>query len=75
MKKKVILKDILEVTLTESKKSVKNLTDRQVSDLVIKLNKIKEIVDNESNTRFTTKLEEKVDQEFNDIEIETEDEV
>lgn len=75
MKKKVILKDILEVTLTESKKSVKNLTDRQVSDLVIKLNKIKEIVDNESNTRFTTKLEEKVDQEFNDIEIETENEV
>ena len=75
MKKKTILKDILNVTITEAKKSVKELTDRQLTDMVTKVNKLYELVSSESNARFTTKLEAEVDQEFDNIDLEDSDEV
>lgn len=65
-------KDILKVTITDSKKSVKNLTDKQLDSMISKLNRFLEIASDESNLRFAAKLEA---DELVDNEIEEEDEV
>ena len=74
MKKEVNLKDVLLVTVTEARKSVKNLTDKQVTNIMAKLNKLTEIVGDESNSRFAIQLEAEADQVVED-EIDETDEV
>lgn len=68
MKKTVILKDVLSVTLTEARQSVRNLTDKQIEALVTKLSKLNGIVTEESNIRFANKLvaEEELDNTIED---------
>lgn len=65
---KTELKNVLTVTLTEAKKTVKTMSDKQIANMVEKLNKLLAIVIAESNKRFEAKLEEEADAEIENAE-------
>lgn len=64
------LKDVLKLTLVNSRKEVKNLTNKQVDRLVEKLSKLYEIAQTESNNRYTAKLKEEAEAELENEEDE-----
>lgn len=70
---KTELKNVLTVTLTEAKKAVKTMSDKQLTNVIDKLNKLSAIAIAESNKRFEEKLEEEADAEIEDLIEETED--
>ena len=70
---KTELKNVLTVTLTEAKKTVKTMSDKQLTNVTDKLNKLSAIAIAESNKRFEEKLEEEADTEIEDATEETEE--
>jgi len=63
---KIELKNILSITLTSAKSQVKELTDSQIKNLITKLNKLSDIVRNESDKRYEAMLIEDAEQELED---------
>lgn len=70
---KTELKNVLTVTLTEAKKTVKTMSDKQLTNVIDKLNKLSAIAIAESNKRFEEKLEEEAEPEIEDATEETEE--
>lgn len=52
------MKDLIKLTLTAAKKDVKILTDSQLSRVIDKLNKLREIAIKESDARYSKKIKE-----------------
>ena len=63
---KANLKDILTVTITDAKKQVKDLSNSQVANLITKLNKLREIVSNESDARYEQEIIDDMEQQIED---------
>ena len=58
---KIVFKDVLNLPLAEARKSVKDLTEKQLTNMFIKLTKLKTIIDSESNNRYTESLVEEIE--------------
>ena len=69
---KMKLTNTLTITLTDAKRDVKTVSDKQLNNLIVKLEKLTEIVKTESNKRFTKNMENEIDEE---LEAQIEDEV
>ena len=63
---KINFKDISTLTLVEAKKQVKDLTDSQLNNLIIKVNKLGKILSDESDTRYEQILIEDAEKEVDD---------
>lgn len=76
---KINFKDISTLTLVEAKKQVKDLTDSQLNNLIIKVNKLGKILSDESDARYEQILiedaEEEADGELENLPEPTDDEV
>ena len=76
---KINFKDISTLTLVEAKKQVKDLTDSQLNNLIIKVNKLVKILSDESDARYEQILiedaEEEADGELENLPEPTDDEV
>lgn len=59
-------KEILKFSNVSFRKEVKDLSDSQLAKLTEKIIKFKEILFNESNGRFTEKMENELDEEVED---------
>lgn len=66
---KINFKDISTLTLVEAKKQVKDLTDSQLNNLIIKVNKLNKILSDESDARYEQVLIEDAESEV-DAEVE-----
>ena len=76
---KINFKDISTLTLVEAKKQVKDLTDSQLNNLIIKVNKLGKILSDESDARYEQILiedaENEADGELENLPEPTDDEV
>jgi hypothetical protein len=76
---KINFKDISTLTLVEAKKQVKDLTDSQLNNLIIKVNKLVKILSDESDARYEQTLiedaEKEADGELENLPEPTDDEV
>lgn len=59
-------KELLKLPIKGAKKSVKVITDKQLSDIISKLEKFSKIAAEESNRRFTEALEDEAENEIPD---------
>lgn len=66
---KINFKDISTLTLVEAKKQVKDLTDSQLNNLIIKVNKLDKILNDEYDARYEQILTEDAEKEV-DAEVE-----